>query len=130
MGSRPDRRRFSGRLRLEWSGSRTWSLLEPFGFHSAALGWISVPAGFTTDLTSLPGLARLAYRVDGGQLPAAVVHDYLYVRASAEAYPGLTRRAADRVFLEAMRELGVPRARRWLFYAGVRLGGWRAWREL
>jgi len=127
---RAARGRFPDGLRLDWLRARTWRLVVAFRFHSRALGWVTVPAGMVTDLVSLPGLVRLLFRVDGPELPAAIVHDYLYIRASSAAYPELTRRAAARVFLEGMVLLGVPAWRRWLYYAGVRLGGGRAWREL
>jgi hypothetical protein len=48
---------------------------------------------------------------------AAVVHDYLY---SAGLVP---RDMADAVLREASQATGVPAWRRWLMWAGVRLGG-------
>lgn len=122
--------RWRGRPSLEWIGARTWRLIDGFAFHSRALGWIELPAGFVSDLISLPGVGRLVFRVDGPELPAALIHDFLYVRAGRDRFPTLTRRRADLVFLEALAELGVARWRRWLMVAAVRAFGWRSYRDL
>lgn len=122
--------RFPLSLRLDWIGPHTWRLVEPFVFHSAGQGIVRVPPGFLTDLISLPAVGRLVFRPDGPELPAAIVHDFLYdAAASAGTWSRLTRSAADAVFLEAMRHLGVAGWRRWVMFAAVRLGGRRAWRR-
>lgn len=121
--------RFRHPLRLAWISGHTWRLAGPFTYHSDRLGLVRVPAGMQTDLVSLPGFARLVLRVDGPELPAAIVHDYLYSGLSAGAWPDVTRAAADAVFLEAMAHLGVPWPLRVLLYLAVRVGGRRAWRR-
>lgn len=115
-------------LALVWVAASVWVLSAPFAYRSRQFGTIYVPAGFETDLISTPAIGRLLVRRDGPELPAAIIHDWLYTRASAGAYPYLSRRRADGVFLEAMRRSGVAWWRRSLVYAAVRVGGFRRFR--
>lgn len=115
--------RFPDELDLRKRNGFAWRLLRPFRFYSAYLGWIRVPAGFETDLASVPfGLRGIVSR-DGDQTKPAVIHDYLYVRASEPTFPDLERDAADLVFLEALAVRGVGGIKRRLMYAAVRIGG-------
>lgn len=80
-----------------------------------------IPAGFTTDLASVPRVP-LAYGMFGGRARrAAILHDFLYERR----YP---REAADLAFREAMRG-EVPDWARWVMWAAVRVGGAGYYRE-
>jgi len=91
-------------------------LEERLVYQSDLAGLIIVPAGFQTDLASIPRIFQtLVPKVDKHMLPA-IVHDYL-VRQ-----PDFSRRLADRVFLEAMRLKEVNRVRRRLMYWAVRIG--------
>lgn len=91
---------------------------EPLVYRRKSGQVITVPAGFRTDLASVP---RLFWRVlprDGGTYrAAAVVHDYLIEHASWD-------HAAD-VFDEALADNGTSPARRWLMVGAVRLWGKR-----
>ncbi|MGJ9420482.1 DUF1353 domain-containing protein [Massilia sp. CMS3.1] len=95
-----------------------WILLAPLMYESDVAGRvITVPAGFPTDLASVPRLP-IVYGLCGGVARrAAVVHDYLYTSGRA------SRSVADAVFREASAAIGVPAWRRWLMWAGVRVGG-------
>lgn len=84
---------------------------------------IRVPAGFKTDLASIPQFLWSVLPPVGRYDRAAVVHDYLY------RFNGVTRRQADDVLNEAMGALGVRATQRWTIYAGVRTGGWLPWRN-
>lgn len=114
-------------VRLE-DGGRMWRLQEPLAYHvgSADSGHvIEVPAGFQTDLASVPWFRRWLVSSWKGNARAAVVHDYLYAAHGRRRY-GLSRSQADGIFLEA---LGVTGAKhRWLMWAAVRLWGGTAWR--
>ncbi len=123
-----ERERFPRHLILCKLQGRKWSLTRPFKYESGTLGWIQVPEGFVTDLASVPWFGRWAVSVDGDHTKAAIIHDWLYVTASAEDFPNVTRRDADRVFLEALKVRGVPAWKRNLMYAAVRVGGGRAFR--
>lgn len=127
-------------------------LLAGFMFQDPDYGLVQVPGGFETDFASVKPLRSIAVAlialslltgllwptagaaigalgfyalvlyasVAGYGSAAATIHDRLY--ATAE----LSRKAADAVFLNALRASGVARWRAWLMWAGVRLGGhWR-----
>ena len=94
-----------------------WELLADFEYHvgeypSAEV--IRVPAGTITDLASVPRPLWALFPPHGRYAKAAIVHDYLYARGIG------TKERADRIFLEAMTVLGVPRWRRVLMYVAVR----------
>lgn len=83
---------------------------------------IEVPAGFVTDLASVPRLARPFLDINGRSAKPAVLHDWLYTSQT------MPRGDADALFLEALRAEGVRLAGPWIYWAGVRVGGWVAWR--
>ncbi len=109
--------------------------LAPFPYFGARDQW-TVPAGFRTDLTSVPRPFRWLIDVGGDHAPAAVLHDYLtrprpfpYLTAEAPSgietviRPPVPRSDADGVFRRVLhRDLGVSAPRRWLMWAGVRVG--------
>ena len=77
---------------------------------------VTVPKGFITDLASIPRIARFFIIKNGRHRAAAIVHDYL-CRLKME----FSRVLADKIFLEAMKISDVPRLRRWLMFAAVRI---------
>ena len=89
---------------------------------------ISIPAGFLTDLASVPRPARWAVSRVGPHLEASIVHDWLYVAWQFEGREPTDRmrRFADDVFLAAMKKAKVRWLQRNLIYGAVRLGGWIA----
>lgn len=104
---------------LEMLDDYRWRLVEPFEF------WLTdnpddviyVPEGYVTDLASVPRLLWTLFPPHGRYAKAAIIHDWLYdnaLRMKAEA---------DRIFLDAMTVLGVPRWRRRVMYLAVRLFG-------
>lgn len=93
-----------------------WNLVEPCIYQSDL--WeplITVPAGFETDLASIPSIFTPLIPKNGMHRAAAIVHDYLCRDKS------FSRPLADRIFLEAMKLLGVPTWQRWSMFAAVRL---------
>ena len=114
--------RFLGDLELceadENVDDGTWRLREPLSYSSVVANRvITVPAGFRTDLASVPRLPVVYWLCGGRANKPAVVHDFLYTEGF------LAREIADAVFLEAMEVVGVPVVYRRLMWAGVRLGG-------
>jgi len=107
-----------------------WEVLQRFRYRSARLGWIEVPAGFVTDLASVPPCFRGMISRDGDQTKPAVIHDFLYTRDSLGAFPDITRRDADRVFGEALAVRGVAAWKRLMMVAAVRVGGWVSFRRV
>jgi hypothetical protein len=103
----------------EKEGRTTVVLSEGFGYrHEASGAEIETPSGYITDFASIPPLARAVFPPFGRHAKAAVLHDWLYLVGE----PG-KKAFADRIFLDAMRELGVSRWRRRLMHLAVRFGG-------
>lgn len=94
-----------------------WVLHDPLGYYSDILqDEVWVPAGFETDLASVPRVPLAWYLAGGTGDRAAVVHDFL-CRVNPQS-----RHQADRVFKEALKVEGVNWWRRQIMYAGVRIG--------
>jgi hypothetical protein len=109
-------------------GSRRFRLTHFFRQEHPVFGTLTVPAGFVTDGASVPRVFWPLFSPVGQCLPAAVVHDWLYCRASTRGAP-LTRLQADRVFLDGLKALGMHWLARATVYRAVRLGGWAAWKR-
>jgi hypothetical protein len=110
-------------LRAEKAG-KVWTVFEPLIYQSDVAERIFiVPAGFVTDLASVPRIPLAFFLAGGTAEEPAVVHDFIYSRAP------VPRDMADKVFLEAALVSGVPAWRANLMYAGIRLGGWMAWND-
>lgn len=104
-------------------------------FEAANLPDIVVPRDletFTSDLTSVPQLFTWLVSKTGTHLPAALLHDALTPPFSARDCSGnvltdwfgpsqISRLQGDRVFRDAMADLGTPTLRRWLIWSAVSL---------
>lgn len=87
---------------------------------------IIVPSGFTTDLASVPRMFRALLDVAGIHDRAAILHDYNCTR-QADAHAAKTPTPissvdTDGLFRRCLRELGVPRLTRTMYWLGVRWG--------
>lgn len=80
----------------------------------------TVPAGSETDYASVPAAVRWLFPQDDDYTQAAILHDWFCDHGIREGL--ISARDADAVFRRVMRELGVPFARRWVLWTGVRLG--------
>jgi hypothetical protein len=94
-------------------------------------GWrkIAVPAGFVSDLASVPWLFRRGFPRFGPWNAAAVIHDYLYAAGAVGGFD-ISKEYADRVFLALM--LFNPKCSRVkarFMYMGVRIGALGVWRK-
>lgn len=99
-----------------------WILMQSLFYESdVAKQTFVVPAGFQTDLASVPRLPVIYLLAGDTSSAAAVVHDWLY---SSHIVP---RDMADAVLREASAVTGVPWWRRTLMYWGVRVGGAAHW---
>lgn len=88
---------------------------------------IEIPAGFHTDLASVP---RLLWPLIGphelGGVGPVLAHDWFY---QSKGHGGVfTRMDADRIFYGLMRGAGVGRVKALVAWVGVRLGGGLIWR--
>jgi hypothetical protein len=105
-------------------GRSVFRLLQDFGYYIEIGGKeynILVPAGTLTDMASVPRLLWRVLNPTGGASRAAVIHDYLY-RCGMAKYD-INRAMADKIFLYAMKDLGIELWRRTAAYLGVRIGG-------
>ena len=117
---------FKTRLVLEVV-DKGWQLVQPFIYYSETLKRdIEVPAGYVTDLASVPRLFRFIVPVANAKnRRAAVVHDYLCTNPD-----GIVRnqKQADQIFREALGVVGVGRVRSAALYYPVRtfqsIKGW------
>jgi hypothetical protein len=82
---------------------------------------VVVPAGFVTDLASIPRIFWSVLPTDGVYTFPAIVHDYLYW---TQTHP---REVADDVLRQGMDDMKVPAVDAWAIYKAVRLGGGGAW---
>lgn len=98
-----------------------WQLVYRLTYESLAGEKITVPAGFDTDLASIPQILQAAIPVNDKHRAAAVLHDYLYTVRDRP------RAQADALFLEAMKLSDVRFTQRWAMYLAVRVGGWLPW---
>lgn len=94
----------------------TWELLEGYRWRD-----LYVPAGFITDLDSVPRIPFVYSRWQGRTVAGALVHDYLYHIQET------SREMADKIFLTCMADEGVSKRYRYVIYFAVRVFGWFAW---
>lgn len=82
--------------------------------------FIRVPKGFVTDYASIPKLLRIVVLPYGKHSGASVVHDWLY---SFQCNLNLTRKEADKIFLEILKEEKINFFLRIFMYFAVRMFG-------
>lgn len=99
----------------EYIGHGSWKLVEPLTYRGGQVP-ITVPAGFVTDMDSVPRVPVVYAAFKGRAVRAAVVHDHLYERQRGKAF-------ADSIFLKAMKHEGVPARWRYPIYWAVKLFG-------
>lgn len=81
----------------------------------------TVPAGFSCDGCSVPSFLWdcVSPQLDPRTLRGAIVHDYIY-RGNV---PGISRKEADMLLRELIKEDGFPTFKAGIVYWGVRLLG-------
>ena len=112
-----------GRFRDEW-----YFLLKPIAWtpstsQAGKYEAVHVPAGFVTDLASIPWPLWWHLRPDGQYALAAVIHDYLYWTQKRP------RVVADEILKFGMEDLQVPSKTINEIYTAVRWGGQSPWDE-
>lgn len=102
-----------------------WRVDDPFDYDIGEVGGekIEVPAGFFTDLGSVPRIFWNIIPPIGKPLRSFVLHDFCYF---SQIY---TRLKSDNILLESMGVAGVGFIKRWTIYLAVRAGGWIPWRS-
>jgi hypothetical protein len=96
-----------------------WITLHELLYH-AKLEDFKVPSREVTDFASVPREFVWFIPRYGRYTKAAILHDYLCRVLVPD--DRISRIDADGIFLQAMRELGVPFLRRWIMWAAVRWG--------
>ena len=94
-----------------------WQLFLGFSFISKTGLEVKIPKGFITDLASVPRPLWWFISPAGKHSQACVIHDYMYDNAL------FTKETADKLFFEALQELGVPSVRAWVMYFAVKFFG-------
>lgn len=124
---------FPERPELRMLGGGQWQLCHDYivPIELAKIrGSLDIPAGFITDLASVPRPIRLL--IDRTELGGAapIAHDYLYQHGGCYTFDHcLRRRQVDRLFLVLMRKEGVRRWKRLMGWSAVRLAGWACWHK-
>ena len=105
-----------------WADPENWWLEGELIYQSDLIGedgepvLVTVPDKSPTDLASIPRIFRLLFAKNGRHRPAAVPHDHL-----CKLGLDFPRRLADRIFMEAMKLVGVKRWKRYPMYWAVRI---------
>src|SRR3990167_9308418 len=112
-------------------GDGTMQLLAPLHYESVPRGGrvVRIPAGFVSDLESVPRWLPLAYAIFARTANrAGVVHDRLYQLQKVEDLV-IPRGLADAVYYEANALDAYGNPGRWLKWLGLRIGGGRGERD-
>lgn len=121
------RKALDGRLRLDRFVEPVYFLIDSIawrpGSPQTALPEVKVPAGFVTELASIPRVFWSLLRPDDEYAHPAVIHDFLYWDQS------LPREVADRIFDAAMKDLEVDLPSRLALSQAVKHFGDEAWKE-
>lgn len=114
--------RFSDPLDLRWvgvaKGTVVWELIQPLSYVTDAGETIVVPAGFQTDLASVPRVLWIWLPPDWKYTKAAILHDYLIV-SKVRSWD-----EANKLFHEGMRTLNVNKNTNWIMYKTVCFWRW------
>ncbi|RBY82526.1 hypothetical protein DQ238_04380 [Geodermatophilus sp. TF02-6] len=109
----------SAALLVRQVDASTWAVVDPLVYRGDRDRFF-VPAGFRTDLATVPRLVAWLVPRFGAYTRAAILHDWLCTEGIRSGV--VTSREADGLFRRVMREAGVPVLRRWLMWTGVRWG--------
>ena len=94
-----------------------WELTKPLIYHARKRDFVAAPH-MHTDFASVPRPFVWFLPRYGRYTKAAILHDHLW---QVEVPKGqITRRDADGILRQAMRQLEVPFFRRWIMWAAVR----------
>ena len=108
-----------------------WRVTEPVACQDHDGSVYTIPAGFVSNLASMPRWLYPLIRPHGLSAIPSVKHDYRYIHLVGVGRLGYARAraAADRQYRLDLLAEGMPRACAWLMWAGVRVGGWYNWRK-
>lgn len=104
---------------------RDWEVVESFSYDVGELGsgeTITVPAGFVSDLASIPRPLWTIFPPDGSYTQAAVLHDWL-CKNKGKVEKQYDYKQVSKIFLESLNVLEVSFLTRQAMYYGVLLFG-------
>jgi hypothetical protein len=111
---------------IKWSGKAV-ILREDLNYIANSGVQYITHAGLYTDLASVPSVLRTTTAVLGAgwqqTAAAGILHDGLYKTGR------VSRHMADDLFREALVNSGLSKWKARVMWAGVRSGGWLAWRR-
>lgn len=116
---------FTNALILKKKQKREWEVLQSFAYEVGHLGSgesITVPAGFPSDLASIPRILWSLLPPDGDYSQAAVLHDWLCVK-KGKVERQYNSKEVSKIFLESMAVLNVSFLTRHTMYYGVLVFG-------
>jgi Protein of unknown function (DUF1353) len=117
-GSEVDVKEAPDKNNPELQDPKFWEVLKPITYHARALDF-TAEVGMLTDFASVPRMFVWLLPRYGRYTKAAILHDHLW---GEEVPHTISRRDADGIFRQAMRQLEVPFLRRWIMWAAVRWG--------
>jgi hypothetical protein len=124
---------FDSELSIRAAGPTSWATTHELAWTGRHETFV-VPVGFVTDFATVPRFLHWLILPYGAYTRAAVLHDHLLTELAAwwreyrggkpdMALPGnlppARSRDCDGIFRAAMRDLGVPWAKRWTMWAAV-----------
>lgn len=118
--------RFTTPAIVEVLDKHLFRIVEPFEYHVGhylSQDIIQVPSGFVTDFASVPRIFWNIIPPYGKYTKASIIHDYLYETGLR------SRKTSDRIFLEGMLALRVPKIKAMVMYRAVRWFGWYAYNK-
>lgn len=120
------RERFPDRFITTYVSPRFRMLVEDFRYIDPAEGIIRCKKGLEIDGASFGRAFSVLFGDQHDYDIPATPHDQLY-EDNRVAGKYLTRRQCDQVFRRAMQYAGFSPFLAFVFYAGVRIGGWWPW---
>jgi len=113
-------------LKIARFGDPVYYLVEPIQWfpdarQSDRFKAVEAPAGFVTDLASIPRIFWSVLPTNGDYVYAAVIHDYLYWAQYT------TKDEADKILDLCMDDFGIGAVTRATIIGGVSVFGQRAW---
>ena len=90
---------------------------------------ITVPKGFFYDGASTPKFLWWVLPRDGVHRAAALIHDWIYARNRRGGAKNFTRKDADKLFYQMLKDYGLTSWKAFAAYKAVRFGGRFYWSD-
>jgi len=115
-----------------WFGRRQWIFFEDYEIELPDGRKVLIPKGFILDFASVPRIFAWLFPPFGPLMMAAIVHDFVYKKGYLLLPNGvkehLSRKQADDLLYSITEDQTGIKIGAGIAWAGVRLGGWFAWK--